>query len=404
MCTLRHVAMCLSRVTQIWHRQNVWFGVHMPKMKLTKRNIDTISNPLKQEEYRDTDINGFSLIVYSSGRKQFNLRYRLDGKRRALKIGDLGTLTVDQARKKALVLLADILKGSDPQEAKKERLAVPTFEQWATDYLKEVEQRKKRPDSDRRFLSLAIQKYGHKKLNMVTRTDVLNHMKELKNYGKTNVTANRYHSSVRSCLNEAIRAGLITDNVSSNIRHFPEPNPRTRTLSDEEMQRLLDCISKWDNIYIRTIVYMFVETGARKTEVLSAKWEDILFDDALWRLPNTKANRPQIIPLSSNIIGHLKVLPRSSEWLFPSGTGDGCRKGFKKSWDNIRRKSGIEDVTLHDVRRTFGLQIARQAGLHIASKLLRHSSIRVTEQHYAPLGLDELRDALENKSMGIKRI
>jgi len=51
-------------------------------------------------------------------------------------------------------------------------------------------------------------------------------------------------------------------------------------------------------------------------------------------------------------------------------------------------------VTIHDVRRTFGLHVTRTAGLHVASKLLRHSDIRVTQKVYAPLDLAELREAM----------
>jgi integrase len=53
------------------------------------------------------------------------------------------------------------------------------------------------------------------------------------------------------------------------------------------------------------------------------------------------------------------------------------------------------DVTIHDIRRTYGLHVARTAGLHIASKLLRHGDVRITEKVYAPLGLGDLADAVK---------
>ena len=67
---------------------------------------------------------------------------------------------------------------------------------------------------------------------------------------------------------------------------------------------------------------------------------------------------------------------------------------MRDPWDEIRAAANIPDVTVHDLRRTFGLHVARKAGLHIASKLLRHSDIRVTERVYVPLGLEEMRTAL----------
>jgi len=373
----------------------------MAIMKLTKRNIDSIKRPDRQEDYRDPELKGFILRVFASGRKQFMLMYRFDGARKAIKLGDYGSLTPAMAQKEARALLVKIGNGIDPQAEQEAADAMPTFGQWVETYLEDVRQRKKRPESDERFLTMAVKRYGKKKLDKVARADIENQMKQLHKVGKTAVTANRYHASVRACLNEAVRAGHIQYNVSANIRHYPEPTPRDRTLSDDEMARVLAAIDNVGDVFVETAMHMLIETGARKTEVLSARWQDIKFDDGLWRLPVTKSGRPQVIPLSSSIMARLRILPHVTEWLFPSTKGDDHREDIKRGWAQVRKDAEIPDVRLHDVRRTFGLHIARSAGLHVASKLLRHSSIKVTESHYAPLGVDELRTALEKHSAEI---
>ncbi|MDX8412518.1 MAG: hypothetical protein R8J85_00375 [Mariprofundales bacterium] len=92
----------------------------------------------------------------------------------------------------------------------------------------------------------------------------------------------------------------------------------------------------------------------------------------------------------------LRLLPRTdSPFLFPGNGASGHIVDLKNAWQGVRKAARIDGVTMHDVRRTFGLHIARTAGLHMASKLLRHSSIKVTEAHYAPLGIDEMRAALD---------
>ncbi|HQR44587.1 MAG TPA: hypothetical protein PK598_01065 [Thermoanaerobaculia bacterium] len=58
----------------------------------------------------------------------------------------------------------------------------------------------------------------------------------------------------------------------------------------------------------------------------------------------------------------------------------------------------LADVHIHDLRRTFGLHVAKAAGLHVASKLLRHGDVRITERVYAPLGIETLRAAVEKRS------
>jgi len=185
----------------------------MAVMKLTKRSIDTIRQPTRQEDYRDQELKGFILRVFASGRKQFMLMYRFDGQRRAIKIGDFGAETPTTARQKAIALLAKIDSGIDPQVEKTEDDNMPTFGQWVETYLEDVRQRKKRPDCDENFLGRAVSRYGKKKLNKVTRADIENQMKQLRKVGRTAVTANRYHASVRACLNEAVRAGHIQFNA-----------------------------------------------------------------------------------------------------------------------------------------------------------------------------------------------
>jgi len=370
----------------------------MPVMKLTKRNIDSIKRPEVQDEYRDPELKGFTLIAYASGRKQFTVRYRFNGKRRAIKMGDYGAETPDSARKKASKLLADISNDIDPQEEAKIKRDMPTFNEWAEEYLTEAAKRMKRPDQPRHYIERAKKRFGSKKLNAVTRADIQNHMKTLQKTGKTNAVANQYHARLRSCFSEAVSDGLIDKNPCVGIKRYPEPLPRSRTLTDAEMKEALKAIDQLDNPFAQTVFYMLIETGCRKSEALSAKWDDIHFDDAIWRLPDTKSGHPQVIPLSVAITAKLRLLPRTdSPYLFPGTGKTGHLADVKKVWEGIRAAAKIPDVRLHDVRRTFGLHIARKAGLHIASKLLRHSSIRVTESHYAPLGIDELRAALEKK-------
>ena len=80
------------------------------------------------------------------------------------------------------------------------------------------------------------------------------------------------------------------------------------------------------------------------------------------------------------------------------------RSDLKKPWNQIRKVAELPDVHLHDLRRTFGLRVTRKAGLHVASKLLRHADVRVTEQVYSPLGLAELRKATEVQAKGLAKV
>ena len=77
---------------------------------------------------------------------------------------------------------------------------------------------------------------------------------------------------------------------------------------------------------------------------------------------------------------------------------------IEKIWRRIRKAAGIEDVRLHDLRRTLGSWLA-QAGnsLHLIGRVLNHSS-QSTTAIYARFGQDNVKQALEehgNKLMSI---
>lgn len=105
-----------------------------------------------------------------------------------------------------------------------------------------------------------------------------------------------------------------------------------------------------------------------------------------------------MVPLASGIVETLRRLPRAGFFVIPGRKPGQGRYDLRKPWKRIRKAAGIEDVNIHDIRRTFGLEISLTAGLHVASKLLRHADVRVTEKVYAPLGIDELRAAAEARS------
>ncbi|MDX8412517.1 MAG: hypothetical protein R8J85_00370 [Mariprofundales bacterium] len=130
--------------------------------------------------------------------------------------------------------------------------AMPSFAQWVEYYLEDVQRRKKRPEDDIKHLGVAGKRFDHKKLNKVTRADVKGQMEQLEKVGMTTVTANRYHSSVRACLQEAVRAGVVTINVAAGIKHYPEPIPRDRTLNDDEMARLIDTVEALPDLFAKT--------------------------------------------------------------------------------------------------------------------------------------------------------
>ncbi len=124
------------------------------------------------------------------------------------------------------------------------------------------------------------------------------------------------------------------------------------------------------------------------------RWK--FLEEASWYLPSPKSGRPKAIPLPPDTAAILKNTPAMGPYLVPGINPKKPRFGLQRPWQDLCKAGGLEGVHIHDVRRTYGLHAARQAGLHIASKLLRHSSVAVTERVYVHLGLDDLRKGTDS--------
>ena len=112
----------------------------------------------------------------------------------------------------------------------------------------------------------------------------------------------------------------------------------------------------------------------------------------------TKSGRPHYVPLSEEAREILRSLPREegNPYVF-QGTKPGRHLvNIDKPWRRVRAAAGIEDVRLHDLRRTMGSWLA-QAGnsLHLIGRVLNHSTPSTT-QVYARFGDDHVRAAIES--------
>jgi integrase len=364
-------------------------------MRITQRTLAAMktTNP-KGTRYYDSELRGFCVRVMLDGAKHFEVRFGGRKSRRRLTIGRYGTVTLDQARTKARSLLARAALGEVPERRRNQS----TFASWRATYLSRIRGRLKTAAKIQSFLS-ATDRWDSRGLDTITTSDVEALFQKL---GEKHPTAaNRFLQSLSPLFVAAVRDGLISVNPAAGIRHFRESPPRARVLSGDELRALLDAVAAEEDVHVRAAFMLLVETGARLSEVLRAKWADVDLDAGLWRLPSPKSGHPQMIPLARASVAHLRRLPHVGPFIV-AGRGDAPRFDLKRPWERLRTAAKLPaDVHVHDVRRTFGLAIARSAGLHVAQKLLRHSSVNVTERVYAPLGLEELRRATEVHSVAI---
>ncbi|HEY3350631.1 MAG TPA: tyrosine-type recombinase/integrase [Thermoanaerobaculia bacterium] len=366
-------------------------------MKFTERSLNALPRGSATSTwYADDGLPGLCVVAYPSGARVFVVRYRSGSARRVVRLGRHGTLSLEQARAKARELLSRALLGSDLASERERARNMPTFGAWIATYLERIAVEKKSPREDRKFLPRAARHWRDLPLDQIT----VEHVEAFRLTMKaTPTTSNRCLASVRSCLSSAVRAGHLRFNPAKGLKLYREAPPRARTLDADEMTRLLAAIEAEPDRRARVALRLLVDSGARLTEALRARPEDFDPESGTWRIPSPKAGRPQTIPLAASTLAMVRMLFRPGAYLFPARLRpDQPRRDLRGPWESVKARAGLRDVRIHDLRRTFGLAIARASGLHIASKLLRHADIRVTERVYAPLGLEELREAVEKRT------
>jgi integrase len=247
------------------------------------------------------------------------------------------------------------------------------------------------------LLNHLIPRLGGKHLDQITKTDIIAIHHGWRAGGAAPASANRLLVLTRYIFNLALKWELpgITKNPTKGVALFEENNKCERYLTKEEAQRLYACLIKSDNTMLRFIVPTLVLTGARKRELLDARWED--FDEArqVWRIPMTKTGKARYVPLSDGMVRLLHTVPRFPDCPFVVPNPKTLRPyvSIFCAWDTVRKAAGLPEVRVHDLRHSFAsFLINAGRSLYEVQKILGHTQIRTT-QRYAHLSQDTLLTA-----------
>ena len=181
-------------------------------------------------------------------------------------------------------------------------------------------------------------------------------------------------------------------------------NPYERYLTGDEAQRLMRALEKNDRPEAFAIRLLLL-TGARKSEVLKARWEHVRLDLRLHIVPLSKSGKPRHIPLSDEAITVIRSIPRQqgTPWLFPGHAPGKPLSDLYLFWNRLRRSIGLADVRIHDLRHTFASFLVNAGhSLYEVQKLLGHSDPRTT-MRYAHLEQASLVAVAETVSVFLAR-
>lgn len=385
-------------------------------MEFNKKSIDQAVCPEGKGAIYLTDpsTRGLYVQITQAGTKTFVYRRKIGPTWQQRTIARIEDMKIPEARAVASDYNARLARGVSVFEQARAAREEPTFRDLFETYLSEHAETNcttasdMRKNFDRWFCDLA-----NKKASAITHGKILDLHREMK-------TGNGQRKAAPYAANRAVQLGRAIYNLCIRMKYVSCENPfagvslsrekaRNRFLSHEEVGKLLrhlrDASTMDDDARrLRDFVLLDIFTGARKSALLSAEWDEFDLRNGTWTIPYTKAKNKeeQVIPLGPDEIkileerySYLRSLPEHKEpkklkFVFPGEGSTGHVVDLKRSWATLRKKLGFKDrtnVTIHDLRRSLGATMASlNVGLALIGSVLHHKDLKTTQRHYAHTG------------------
>lgn len=400
----------------------------MPSCELTPEFLQMLLEdpPLKTVQYSDTSIIGFVLEFRSTGSGTWYFRYRNAQKKNTYhRIGT--TKDVDALLARALAHQLNIVFKRDgsldttniPKELakKNKKKIVKTTLQHEAElsisiknfiyerYLPYMQASKQSWKLDKQILETYFlipknKTLFEKTLHTIKSSEILKWRNGLPQKNIKFSTCNRILWVIKAVFNCAVKWELLkpSQNPCKHLQMFEEKRFSARYLNSEEASRLLDTLKKMSKNKQAQALQLLIFTGARKSEILPARWENVDLKNRFLTVVSSSTETEQgkfvskkrTIPLSDDALVLLQDLAKSpkakeSPWLFPGRKLENHLQSVFDTWDIVRKRLGLEDVRLHDLRHSYANFLVHSGcSIQGVQQLLGHNTRRMT-MRYAEL-------------------
>jgi len=268
-------------------------------------------------------------------------------------------------------------------------------EEVLKDYMETSQHRKtkKTNDNDESRIEKFLKQSGITKVNQITEKrlqEYLNH--RINKDGLALSSANRLIATFKAWLNFAVRRKIIFENP---IRYFKGYNPGQRhfkLLTLDEIKTIIDSAEK--NPRVELAIWSGLYAGMRIEEAYGLEWPDIDFenDDITIKRGGeviTKSKKERIVPMTEKFREKLLSARKNSGRCFDS-------VNHKRIVANFIKSTKIKGINFKSFRHAYASYLLMSGvDLYTVSQLLGHSSVRVTEQHYAHLIKDHKKASVK---------
>jgi integrase len=386
------------------------------RVNLSKRRVEALKPlPGGRRKILDTNTHGLGVMVHPSGRRVFYWYRKVNGQPTHSTLGDFPEMSVEQARRRCSELNGFLSKwkenryeGENPFE-KKERIVpanAPTFREMVEAYVQgKVRPEANRPDRAEYSVRWMTKKYFAAWLDRKIDKIIVEDMLTVKNAcGKHGYMANRCVEFVRALFNWSARSkdGRLNfwpvENPAKDVESFKEKK-RKRFLQPDEMSRFNDALEDETHADLKDFLTLALATGARRENVFSMRWQDVQWERRIWSVPYSKNGEPYDVQLLPNALGVLerrRARITKGVYVFPGVGKTGHLIDLKKPWNEFRKRAGLTDFRLHDLRHTHASYLAiAGVPLQQIGAALGHRSLQSTEV-YAHLHDEAVRAGRES--------
>ncbi len=391
--------------------------------KITTRILRTLEPRDKVYEITDTELKGFTIRVMPSGMLSYSVRYRLrNGRQDRMKIGLSTECTLEQAKDEARKILADVIRGDNPVESRRAARSHTLESFLAEEYWPVVLSKRRRGKEVLARIRVAAASLLSKKLLEVNAWTLEKWRASRLKDGVAAATINKDIAVVKAALSKAVEWNFLDTHPLARLKPLKvDSQAKVRYLDAKEGQRLLNAMdireedmraardrhNQWckernypefpnlrDVIfadYLKPMVLLSLNTGMRRGELFSLKWQDINLERAMLTVTGetAKTGKTRHIPLNAIALDVLKQWRSQSDGdglVFPGKNGERF-DNVKNAWKALLEIAEITGFRWHDMRHDFASKLV-MAGcdLNTVRELLGHSDIKMTLRyaHLAP--------------------
>lgn len=367
-------------------------------VRLTQSMVNA-AQPVASDRLRlwDAAVPGLVLKVTHAGAKSFYLIYRdWEGRQREPRIGDARSMTLEQARRAALDLLAaSRVHGRDPiaekrsARKKSEAQRAQTFGALAENYAKQSVMRlsSSRLELERIYLRKhLIPRFGDVPVQAMTPAKCMESIAEIAELSGPSAS-NSCLEVLRQGLGHAVSLGWIQANPAAGLRPLPKAS-RERVARPEEIALIWLTLEEtvlrgsFDGRATALALQFALLTLQRRSEVAGIHSNEIDWDQAIWTIPGPRTKNkkgPHAVPLSEHAINVLMnaMAGRRDGFAFTGRDNQALTPAvMTRAFARLTDRLGIKDLTLHDLRRTGATMLtSERIGVlgEVVSRILNHT-------------------------------